>query len=99
MLVELLKMVKKKSNLLALFFKEIFVEGSVHVQLVEGVVDFGEFIANIRGVKAFGGLPWRALVLWGEKLKKSKSVEVRRKRQNDRRDRTKWMRGRPCGRW
>lgn len=52
LLVELLKMVDKKSNLLALLLKQDCVVGVfVYMELVEGAMDLGEFIKNVGQVK------------------------------------------------
>lgn len=44
-------LVDKRSNPLAPLLKEIDVESGLHVQLVVGVVDLGEFVTDIGMIK------------------------------------------------
>lgn len=69
-------MVDKISNLMALLLKEIGVEGSIHVQLVEGTMDLAEFIAEISGVKRLTKrLVGGTLVVCSGNLKKSEVLK------------------------
>lgn len=77
-----------------MLIEEAGIEGRVHVQLFQGLVNLDKFVADISKVKGLR----RGLIMKGSKLEEVRGVKVKGKRRADRRYIIDRLRGRRTGR-